>query len=94
MVLLQYVYNGVPEDIKVEPHKNAKKSATPSYGTAKSTREKMAERAKTALDGHRFMMEVGLSTNLPHVPFQEVFRKSNMKEESVKSSTAKMHWQS
>lgn len=49
MVLLQYVYNGDPEDIKVEPHKNAKKSATPFYGTAKSTREKMAERAKTAL---------------------------------------------
>ena len=49
VVILQYIYNGDPEDIIVEPHKNAKKSAKPFYGTAKSTREKIAERAKTAL---------------------------------------------
>lgn len=38
-----------PVDIEVEPHKNAKKSVKPFYRTAKSTREKIAERAKTAL---------------------------------------------
>lgn len=43
VVILQYVWNGDPEDIKVEPHKNAKKSAKPFYGTAKSTQEKIAE---------------------------------------------------
>ena len=49
LVILQYVYNGDPQDIKLEPHKNAKKSSKPFYGTAKSMREKIAEKAKRPL---------------------------------------------
>lgn len=40
VLILQYVYDGDPRDIKEEPHKNAKKASKPFYRTAKSTREK------------------------------------------------------
>lgn len=49
VVILQYKYDGNPEDIKVEPHKSAKKSPKPFYSTAKSTREKIAKKATSAL---------------------------------------------
>ena len=49
VVILQYKYDGDPEDIKVEPHKSAKKTPKPFYSTAKSTREKIAKKATSAL---------------------------------------------
>lgn len=44
VVMLQYVYNGDPEDIKVEPHKNAKKVCqTFLWNSKEHTRKNMRE---------------------------------------------------
>ncbi|CAB4043364.1 Hypothetical predicted protein, partial [Paramuricea clavata] len=49
VVILQYQFSGDPTDITVEQHKNAKKIPKPFYVTAKSTRDKISQKAQTAL---------------------------------------------
>ena len=99
VVILQYVYNGDPEDIKVEPHKNAKKSAKPFYGTAKSTREKIAERAKTALGPSSIYDELyedgggvidkSASCTVPRGISQVKYERAKLRKQH-----SKMHWRS
>lgn len=47
--ILQYSDTGAEEDVKVEPHKNAKKSIQPFYATATSTKQCISDKAKTPL---------------------------------------------
>ena len=47
--ILQYSNTGAEEDVKVEPHKNAKKSIQPFYATATSTKQHISDKAKTPL---------------------------------------------
>ena len=49
VIILQYSNTGAEEDVKVEPHKNAKKSIQPFYATATSTKQHISDKAKTPL---------------------------------------------
>ena len=49
VVILQYSNTGAEEDVKIEPHKNAKKTIQPFYTTATSTKQRITEKAKTSL---------------------------------------------
>lgn len=49
VIILQYLNTSTEEDVKVEPHKNAKKSLQPFYGTATSTKQHITDKAKTPL---------------------------------------------
>ena len=49
VILLQYSNSGRIEDVKVEPHKNAKQTRQPYYATATSTKQRITEKAKSSL---------------------------------------------
>lgn len=49
VIILRNFNTGAEEDVKVEPHKNAKKSLQPFYATVTSPKQRISDKAKTPL---------------------------------------------
>lgn len=100
IVILQYQYSGDPADIKLEPHKHAKKSSKPFYVTARSTKEKIAEKVKTALgpssiydelyeDGGGVMKKAA-SSLVPRGIAQVKYERSKLRKQHSKDTLAEL----
>ena len=49
VIILQYSNAGKEDDLKVKPHQNFKKSCQPYYATARGTKHRISEKAKSSL---------------------------------------------
>ena len=100
VTILQYSNTGREEDVKVEPHKNSKKSLQPYYSTATSTKQRITEKAKEPLGPSSIFDELyeeggGVLENtsfasLPRGVSQVKYQRSKLRDQHAKDTLAEL----
>lgn len=98
--ILQYSDTGAEEDVKVEPHKNAKKSIQPFYATATSTKQRISDKAKTPLGPSSIydelyeegggIMDSASFAELPRGIMQVKYQRSKLRDQHAKDTLAEL----
>lgn len=98
VIILQYSNTSTEEDVKVKPHKNAKKSLQPFYGTATSTKQHITDKAKTPLapssiydeffEGGGSIVESTSFASLPRGIRQVKYQRSKLRDQHGKDTLA------
>lgn len=100
VIILQYSNTNAEEDVKVEPHKNAKKSIQPFYATATSTKQRISDKAKTPLGPSSIYGELyeegggiidsASFAKLPRGIRQVKYQRSKLRDQHVKDTLAEL----